>query len=90
MPGELKWFSIPFTEFSHNVEYDLHILYNKKWRVTGCFVSCEHLNLKLRVFLAGYTVAIVTCYIEDYYKFFANDTITVVSSDRNGSIDPLK
>ena len=50
--------------------------------VTGCFVSCKHLSLKLRVFLAGYIVAIVTCYIEDYYKLLANDTITVVSSDR--------
>ena len=37
---------------------------NKKWGSSISFLSYKHLKLKLRVFLAGHVVALVTCYIK--------------------------
>lgn len=60
---------------------NFHIMLN----ITKCRITKNVLLViiaqDLRVFFAGCTAAKVTCYIEDYFKLFANDTITVVSSD---------
>jgi len=48
---------------------------NKKWGSIGLFLSSEHLMPKLRLFVAGHIVAMVTCYIEkkDDQNLFTND-----------------
>ena len=48
---------------------------NKKWGSIGLFLSSEHLMPKLRLFVAGHIVAMVTCYIEkkDDHNLFTSD-----------------
>ena len=47
---------------------------NKKWRSPSSFLSYKGLKLKLRVFLAGHIVAMVTyCATKIYSNLFPND-----------------
>ncbi len=61
---------------------------NKKWGSSSSFLSYMHLKLKLRVFLTGYTVAIVTSYVNKITKTYSPiiwhlfDTIMVASTDK--------
>ena len=62
---------------------------NKNWGSSSSFLSYKHLKLKLRVFLTGYPVTMVTSDVKKTTRTYSPiighlfDTIIVASTDKD-------